>query len=260
MIQKKILLTKQQQDFLLGYPKITDSDLKTRYQELAQFQLESFYTFGNQQLKNIQIVGLGYVGLVILVSKENCNYALKVRRTNILKSDLLTETKYLKLANSYGIAPTFIQGSQNFLLMEYIEGQPFLQWLELAIAQPNFLVIETVLENLLEQAFQLDQIGLDRGDMNCITNDVMITPQQQPVLIDFSSASGDRQPKNLTSLVQGLFWGSVIAEHLRPIFPHCHQANLLPLLRAYKQEKTYANFFQLKQRILCLRVVQRKKS
>lgn len=249
MAHHKAVLTKTQENFLLSYPQISEVELQARQQELISFQVEDFYGFGKQKIKNIQILGLGYVGLVVLVEKNQQTYAFKIRRTDAAKLNLDTEAHYLKLANTCGIGPKLYQASSNFILMEHIVGQSFLSWLKSAIAPPNLPLISDVLASLLEQAFQLDQIGLDRGDMNCITNDVIITPDNQPVLIDFSSASGDRQPKNLTSLVQGLFWGSVLSEYLRPIFFYCDQKTLLPFLQTYKKAKNQANFLRLKQQI-----------
>ena len=250
MAHHKTLLTQIQKQFLLGYPQLAEADLQARQEELISFQVEGFYSFGKQKIKSIQILGLGYVGLVVLVEKNQQNYAFKIRRTDAAKLNLDAEAHYLNLANTCEIGPKLYQSSPNFILMEHIVGQSFFAWLKSAIASPNLFLILKVIENLLEQAFQLDQIGLDRGDMNCITNDVIITPDNQPVIIDFSSASGDRQPKNLTSLVQGLFWGSAIAEYLTPIFPQCNQENLCPFLRTYKQDKSHGNFLKLKQQIL----------
>ena len=248
--RNQLLLTKAQIGFLLGYPKISEYELKIRQQKLDEFDLQNFYSLGSKQLSDFQILGLGYVGLVVLVDQNQHEYALKIRRTDAPKADLFLEAQALQKANMHGIAPKIMQANSDFILMEYVKGEAFIEWLKQAIARQNKSVIINVLESLLQQAFQLDQIGLDRGDMNCITNDVIITAQNQPVLIDFSSASGDRQQKNLTSLVQGLFWGSIVAEHLRPLFPYCNQDYLIPFLRRYKKESNLISFESLKQAIL----------
>ena len=85
--------------------------------------------------------------------------------------------------------------------------------------------------------------------MKCITKDVIVTPANRPVLLDFSGASGDRRPQNVTALIQGLFWGSIIATYLKPLFSHCTKTLLLPHLRRYKANPNSHSFKALKQAI-----------
>ena len=243
------LLTTEQVNQLLNYPNGSLEILQLRQRELATYHLDGLYAVGNKAIGNLQILGLGYVGLVVLATKNQQHFALKIRRTNSKKANLQAEATALKQANQLGIAPQIYQASDNFILMEYVIGQPFLEWLQRAIADKNHKAIHTVLDSLLEQAFQLDQIGLDRDDMKCITKDVIVTKKGQPVLLDFSGASGDRRPQNVTALVQGLFWGSVIANYLKPLFPYCNPDLLLPNLRLYKAQPHLSNFMALKQAI-----------
>ena len=259
-------LNQDQINQLLGYPCSFPEIQQLRRQELANYHLDGLYSAGDTIIDNLNILGLGYVGLVVLVIKNQRQFALKIRRTNSKKDNLQAEAKALKQVNELDIAPQLYQASNNqvneldiapqlyqasnnFILMEYVIGQPFLEWLKMAIADHNRQPIYTVLDSLLEQAFQLDQIGLDRDDMKCITKDVIVTSEMCPVLLDFSGASGDRRPQNVTALVQGLFWGSVVANYLKPIFPHCTQDIFLPYLRRYKAKPNRGNFTALKKAI-----------
>ncbi|AFY38906.1 Ser/Thr protein kinase [[Leptolyngbya] sp. PCC 7376] len=242
-------LTEDQENQLLGYPRISPVEQQARRQELTAFGLEGICQAGEQSLCDLQILGLGYVGLVVLVIREGKQFALKIRRTNAKRESLLPEAKAIRQANKVGVAPKIYQASDNFILMDFIEGKSFLEWLQWAIAKYPTSIILDVINNLLEQAYKLDQIGLDRDDMKCITKDVIVTATHQPVLLDFSNASGDRRPQNVTALVQGLFWGSVIAKYLKPLLPHCNQEQLLSHLRHYKGHPNRTNFDTLKQAI-----------
>ena len=248
-IFKKVVLDQDQIDFLLGYPEISKPELQARHTELEEFDIGQFLSAGETSLRDLKILGLGYVGLVVLVVKNQQLFALKIRRANSKNESLLTEAAALQKANQEAIAPKVYQASQNFILMDFVEGENFLEWLKQSIANQDFYGIYQVINNLIEQAFRLDQIGLDRDDMKCITKDVIVTPKNQPILLDFSGASGDRRPQNVTALVQGLFWGSVVARYLKPLLPHCNQERLVPLLRNYKKQQNRPNFDALKQAI-----------
>ncbi|OKH19616.1 hypothetical protein NIES208_01615 [[Limnothrix rosea] IAM M-220] len=249
LVTGQVTLNVEQENQLLGYPEISEMERQARRQELESFGIEKMLSMGKQSLRGLQILGLGYVGLVVLVIKDQQLFALKIRRTNGKNASLLSEAEVLRQVNQWGIAPRVYQGSQNFILMDFIDGQSFLDWLQKAIANKEHHSIYQVLDNLIEQAFRLDQMGLDRDDMRCITKDVIVTPKHHPVLLDFSGASGDRRPQNVTALVQGLFWGSVVARYLQPLFPHCNRGRLVPLLRHYKIQQNRANFDALKQAI-----------
>lgn len=228
-------------DEILGYPIATPELLTARRMELANYNLTKILHEGTAAIANQSILGIGYVGVVVLVERAGQKLALKIRRTNIDKKSLVEEAHCLRRANTVAIAPQVMQWSQNFILMEYIAGERFFDWLQRAALNLTTTEVWPVVADLLEQSFRLDQLGLDRGDMNCVTNDVLLRAGQ-PVLLDFSRGSGDRRPQNVTALVQGLFWGSAMARYLTPFFPHCTRAILTPLLRSYKHQRSRANF------------------
>ncbi|NJN74178.1 MAG: hypothetical protein HC799_15935 [Limnothrix sp. RL_2_0] len=228
-------------DEILGYPVATPEIIAARRKELAVYGLTTIWDYGGAAIANQSVLGIGYVGVVVLVERAGQKLALKIRRTNIDKHSLIEEAHCLERANTVAIAPMVMQWSQNFILMEYIAGERFFDWLQRAAINSTKTEVWPVVVDLLEQSFRLDQLGLDRGDMNCVTNDVLMRAGQ-PVLIDFSRGSGDRRPQNVTALVQGLFWGSVMARYLTPFFPHCTKEILTPLLRNYKHQRNRANF------------------
>lgn len=228
-------------DEILGYPVATPEILSARRLELATYGLTAVLDEGTAAIANQSVLGIGYVGVVVLVERAGQKLALKIRRTNIDKKSLVAEAHCLQRANAVAIAPQVMQWSQNFILMEYIAGDRFFDWLQRAAVNSTTTEVWPVVADLLEQSFRLDQLGLDRGDMNCVTNDVLMWAGR-PMLIDFSRGSGDRRPQNVTALVQGLFWGSVIAKYLTPFFPHCTRGILTPLLRSYKHQRSQANF------------------
>ncbi|MEM9135908.1 MAG: serine/threonine protein kinase, partial [Cyanobacteria bacterium P01_F01_bin.42] len=230
MKQKEILSD------IIAYPTPEAKVVQARMQELRSLGIQSVVNFGNEILLQHSVLGKGYCGVVVLAqwlnsSREEITAALKIRRTDSPRDSLILEAKGLAIANGFGIGPTLYANSPNFIVMEYIQGLSLHQWLQ--TDPPRSLIFETV-ENILHQCYQLDQWGLDHGNVRCVTDHV-IMQGNKPVLIDFSSSSCDRKPANVTTIIPGLFWSTKLAPFLRH---HCSpqlKERLIPLLRQYKQ-------------------------
>lgn len=229
------------QQRLLAYPDdVVSCD---RISELADLGITAIYNWGPKRIQGWHCLGLGYCGLVLLVQCQGQQIALKVRRTDASRPSFAQEASMLTLANTQKVGPRLLGNSPNFLLMDYVMGQPLLAWLQ----SSNGLARSTLqshLTQLLWQAFRLDQMGLDHGNLRCVTGHSMMT-SQGPVLLDFSSASTTRRSANVTSLTQGLFWGTTLAPLL---VPHWFQPDIqhcIETLRHYKHHPTTDNFQRL---------------
>ncbi|WP_024546207.1 hypothetical protein [Picosynechococcus sp. NKBG15041c] len=227
---------------ILGYPMATALEVEKRRSHLHSWGITSLWAVGPKNLGGFPVLGLGYVGVVVLVPWQGKSCALKIRRLDSNHQSLIPEMQHLQKANQSGIGPRLLKGSADFLLMEYVAGRSLLSWLQDHQGAFQHKARQAVVKNILTQAFALDQVGLDRGDMGCLTQDVIVDDRQRPVLLDFSGASLNRRPQNLTSALQGLFWGSILAEYVAPDFPQGSQTILRPHLRRYKQQPTELNF------------------
>ncbi len=228
---------------LLAYPSGNEDSLIRRWAELQTLGLESIDSYGPGTLCGLQILGVGYCGVVLRVQHQGQARVLKVRREPAPQESLQTEAQMLLRANGVQVGPQYIAHSDNFLLMDYIGGPVLVDWLQ---ASPSNEAIDKMVSVLIHQAYRLDQGGLDHGDLRCITAHALM-PSDTPVLIDFSGASLDRRPANVTTLVQGLFISTYIAKLLRPRFPHVHKADLIEHLRCYKQQPSSAHLKELLQ-------------
>ena len=214
---------------ILAYP--SGNGVETRWAELQTHPVQGVYDFGPKQTQGINILGLGYCGLVLLVQggPPAQTLALKIRRTHAPHSTLQAEGNALRLANSVGVGPQLVTCTDNFLLMQYVDGPRLVDWLRRPPDQ-----MRPTLRHLIEQAHRLDQLGLDHGALRCITDHALVPPHG-PVLIDFSGASQTRRPANITTLLQGLFISTQIAELVAPHFAHVTRDGLIHHLRDYKQ-------------------------
>jgi len=229
---------------ILGYPNATNRQIKSRINELEKLKIKSICLTGPTTIGNLEILGKGYVGLVVLVKRGNKEVALKIRRTDSQRENMKNESILLKLVNSVSVGPKIIDVSKNFLVMEYIEGKKFSDWIEMLKGSGSAKQLKSTIRNVLEDCYRLDQIGFDHGELSNISKHVIVG-KNKVVLIDFESSSTKRRPSNVTSITQAFFIGSGIAKHAQKIYKNSSKEKIIFALKSYKQEKTRDNFEKL---------------
>jgi len=229
---------------ILGYPNATNRQIKSRINELEKLKIKSICLTGPTTIGNLEILGKGYVGLVVLVKRGNKEVALKIRRTDSQRENMKNESILLKLVNSVSVGPKMIDVSKNFLVMEYIEGKKFSDWIEMLKGSGSAKQLKSTIRNVLEDCYRLDQIGFDHGELSNISKHVIVG-KNKVVLIDFESSSTKRRPSNVTSITQAFFIGSGIAKHAQKIYKNSSKEKIIFALKSYKQEKTRDNFEKL---------------
>ena len=229
---------------ILGYPNATKRQIKSRINELEKLKVKSICLTGPTTIGNLEILGKGYVGVVVLVKRGNKEVALKIRRTDSQRENMKNESILLKLVNSVNVGPKIIDVSKNFLVMEYIEGEKFSNWIEMLKGSGSVKQLKSTIKNVLEDCYRLDQIGFDHGELSNISKHVIVG-KNKVVLIDFESSSTKRRPSNVTSITQAFFIGSGIAKHAQKIYKNSSKEKIIFALKSYKQEKTRDNFEKL---------------
>ena len=229
---------------ILGYPNATSRQIKSRINELEKLKIKSICLTGPTTIGNLEILGKGYVGLVVLVKRGNKEVALKIRRTDSQRENMKNESILLKLVNSVSVGPKMIDVSKNFLVMEYIEGKKFSDWIEMLKGSGSAKQLKSTIRNVLEDCYRLDQIGFDHGELSNISKHVIVG-KNKVALIDFESSSTKRRPSNVTSITQAFFIGSGIAKHAQKIYKNSSKEKIIFALKSYKQEKTRDNFEKL---------------
>ena len=229
---------------ILGYPNATNRQIKSRINELEKLKIKSICLTGPTTIGNLEILGKGYVGLVVLVKRGNKEVALKIRRTDSQRENMKNESILLNLVNTVSVGPKMIDVSKNFLVMEYIEGKKFSDWIEMLKGSGSAKQLKSTIRNVLEDCYRLDQIGFDHGELSNISKHVIVG-KNKVVLIDFESSSTKRRPSNVTSITQAFFIGSGIAKHAQRIYKNSSKEKIIFALKSYKQEKTRDNFEKL---------------
>ena len=229
---------------VLGYPNATNRQINARIKELEKLKIKSICLTGPTLIGNLEILGKGYVGVVVLVKRGNKEVALKIRRTDSQRENMKKESILLKLVNSVDVGPKIIDVSKNFLVMEYLEGEKFSDWIEILKGKGSTKKLKITIKDILEDCYRLDQIGFDHGELSNISKHVIVG-KNKATLIDFESASTERRPSNVTSITQAFFIGSGIAKQTQKIYKNSPKEKIILALKNYKQEKTRENFEKL---------------
>tara|TARA_B100001105_G_scaffold249600_1_gene236732 strand:+ start:376 stop:1137 length:762 start_codon:yes stop_codon:yes gene_type:complete len=229
---------------IIGYPKATSRQIKSRINELEKLKIKSILLTGPTTLGKLAILGKGYVGVVVLAKKGNKQVALKIRRTDSQRKDMKNESILLKLVNSVDVGPKMFAVSKNFLVMEYIEGEKISDWVNLLKGVGSTKKLKSTIKKILQDCYKLDRLGFDHGELSNVSKHVIVG-KTKSTLIDFESSSTKRRPSNVTSITQAFFIGSGIARKTQKIYKNPPKEKIIGALKQYKQKKTQESFEQL---------------
>lgn len=234
-------LVKEPYSKILGYPKASSRQLQSRIIELEKLKIKSISFTGQTTIGSLQILGKGYVGVVVLAKKGNNIVALKIRRLDSQRSEMKSEAKLMKLVNTVNVGPKLYDVSKNFLVMEYLEGDKIGDWIQSLKGNGSSKKLKSIIKIILEDCYRLDEIGFDHGELSSISKHVIVG-KLRTTLIDFESSSVNRRASNVTSITQAIFIGSGIAKKVQRIYKIPEKGNIIDVLRKYKYEPTRKSF------------------
>jgi putative serine/threonine protein kinase len=152
---------------------------------------------------------------------------------------MTNEATLLKIANKIGIGPKFIKNSKNFLMMEYIDGEKILDWAKKSETKSK--EIRSVISNVLNECFLLDNARLDHGELSTIDKHVIVNKKRNTI-IDFESSSVNRKPSNVTGATQAIFIGTGLAKIIQKKIKLPTKMKIIDFIRRYKKNPTLENF------------------
>jgi putative serine/threonine protein kinase len=226
--------------YLLCYPDPDSNSFKLRLNELKKLGIKILELSGPTILNGTPILGKGTRGIAVKAFSQDYEYALKIRRLDSPRRNLLNEVKIQSYVNSFGIGPKIVNYSNNFIVMELIQGK-LLSDLYL-MKSLNTNILRTIIKSLLYQCYRLDLNGVDHGELSDLRKHVIINNRVN--IIDFDSASINRKTSNLTSCIQYLFIGGPNSKLFSKLFD-IDLDKLILLLRKYKLNKDFLTFLHL---------------
>jgi len=225
---------------ILGFPKASKRQLQSRINELNKLKIKRISFEGNTLIGTLNVLGKGYVGIVVLGKMQDKKTAVKIRRTDSPRDRMKGEAEFLKIANDVKVGPKLINSSKNFMVMEYLDGKRIVDWIKDLKGKGSASKLKSTARKILEDCYKLDQIGLDHGELSSITKHVIVG--KKITLLDFESSSTDRRVSNVTSATQGLYIGSRISKYIKRIYKIPPKQKIIDALRAYKKEQTRESF------------------
>ena len=150
-------------------------------------------------------------------------------------------------ANAAKVGPRLLEVSKNFLLMEFVEGTHFPQWIENLNENDVQSRARWVMREVLEQCYRLDEAGLDHGELSNAPKHIIVDVDDLPHLVDFETASINRRVSNVTSVCQYFFMRSQVAEKITEKVDKVDEKELIKALQTYKRNRTRKNFEKILQ-------------
>jgi putative serine/threonine protein kinase len=228
---------------LISFPSLEDSIQSSRIKELESMGITSILSYGNTRIGNLSILGKGCVGLAIPVIYRKKIRALKIRRTDANRRHMYNEVIMHSIANTVNVGPILMDFTDNFILMEFIDGMNIFDWLRSEIRGRDY--VYQILVSSLEQCYSLDQIKLDHGQLSYLKHHLIISSKNHPKIIDFESSSMGRRTANVSSLVHNFLWASPLYSKLGYTLTREKKRKIIHLLKEYKNCKTRARFVNI---------------
>ncbi len=236
------LLEEEKYRRVICYPSCKPEEFKQRFKELKKLQIRSIEFAGSKAIYGVPVLGKGCVGIVVAAYREREKMALKIRRSDADRVTMQHEAQMLQEANRINVGPRFFEVTQNFLLMEYVEGDLLPEWARALGGKDARERLCCVVHLVLEQAWRLDQAGLDHGELSNASKHVIVRSDVTPCIVDFETASVSRRVSNVTSLCQYLFIGGSVADLVCRELGNIDRKELVAALRAYKLKADRESF------------------
>ena len=162
-------------------------------------------------IKLLGVIGKGHRGVVFKGIFKNKIVAIKVPRINS-KNTVYHEGSILKETNLFNIGPKVYEFSNNYLIMEYVEGINLKNYLsQKHIDKKEYLII---IENTLKQCLRLDFHKIDHGEIQGGKHIIINNKDKSKIkvyIIDFDKSKRGKITHNFTSAISLFFTKSHIS-------------------------------------------------
>jgi putative serine/threonine protein kinase len=237
-VQNLDKLTEEPYASIICYPKVQKIELKKRLTWLRKLGITALEFSGQKQLLNTCVLGKGCVGIVVIAWRKGRRVALKIRRVDADRENMIREAELLTKANRQRVGPKLIDVCNDFLVMRLVRGDLLPQWSERRVSKTQ---ARRVSREILEQCWRLDVAGLDHGELSHAPKHIIIDARMNPIIVDFETASENRRSSNVTSMCQFLFMSKTMVRIARKIGVADKEA-IIAALRGYKKEMNRENF------------------
>ena len=226
----------------LSYPEYDEEIITQRVTELQNLGVSHLGFGGPHKIGKFPILGKGHVGIVLRGMNDGVEVAVKVRRTDADRATMVHEAGMIKIANRVDVGPVLHGFTDNVLVMELISGIYLRDWVQEKDVRSD--EVKRALLELLVKARRLDEIGLDHGELTGVRRH-FIMASGVPRIIDFESASTNRQVQNMTTTVQSFFLRPGFSKLLNGKMIIPDRSRVIEVSKAYKRDPSDTCFQDL---------------
>jgi putative serine/threonine protein kinase len=216
----------------IDYPTFSHERASALKESLFEKGVDNIYSFGRVELGSDRAIGKGNTSIIFLGNYKNKNVSIKIERSDSeRKGSLKKEAYYLIKANECGVGPKIYGYDDNYIIMEYIEGD---------------LLIEGKFDredifDITRQCNALDQAGINHRQ---IQGGKHIICGTKNVIIDFEKAHFSNTPKNVTSFLSMCFLSDcLVRERIKEIFDF-QEEFIKTLLKEYKSNSNIVDLIR----------------
>lgn len=226
---------------IISYPQQIDKrEYDNRINEMYSLGISSILLDGRTKIGRMSIIGKGSVSLVIKVKARNNICALKIRRTDANRKTMEREMSLHQIANSAGVGPNIFRYSDNYILMEFIDGLSIIDWVKQRSITAD--QVRNLATAILQQCYNLDRTHIDHGELSRLDHHVIVSKSNTANIIDFESSSTQRRTSNVTAAAQSLFLNGPISKRINELLYFTKREKFIQELKIYKWNQTKTNF------------------
>ena len=206
----------------IDYPMFSHERASALKKSLFEKGIGNIYSFGRVELGLDRAIGKGNTSIIFLGNYENKKVSIKIERSDSeRKGSLKKEAYYLIKANGHGVGPKIYGYDDNYIIMEYIEGDLLIE---------GKFNREDIFD-ITRQCNVLDIAGINHRQ---IQGGKHIICGEKNVIIDFEKAHLSNSPKNVTSFLSMCFLSDcLVRERIKEIFDF-QEDFIKTLLKEYK--------------------------
>jgi len=215
------------------YPRPDSEVCAKAIARLKDAGIECYVPFGGTGSGRYRILGRGWSSNVFLARWGRRLVAVKLLRPDSRRKSMLWEGVVWSIASLYSIAPRLHVLDRYFLVVDWVQGPKLGNYVPKTRLEAMFVV-----RRLLLKAYLLDKLRIRHGELARPGGQVLLDTAVQPpepYIIDYDSATVNKNPGNFTQLFGGLLTINSISTMLK-LREKLHLVR--GILKRYKHEQT----------------------
>lgn len=162
-----------------------------------------------KRCSDVELYAKGKRGVIFKADCHGRDVVIKIPLSSSdANSTALLEARYLEKVNQLGIGPLLYDFSDDYVVMEFVDGVLIGDFLKSDSLKTENLI--HVLLSIFDQLVSLDRYSINKFELTNPYKHIIIKNNFDPVLIDFERARHTIRPKNVTQFAEYLTGGNIL--------------------------------------------------